>query len=97
MARHLRDATPKYALVVWPDEPDQERPTCIALDGLPEAITYGAMVIAREDGEFCCPRSRVLPHPGMVERTSRHPYRSSAKWRNAFDDDDTVEDAHDDA
>jgi hypothetical protein len=58
MERHLRDATPRYALVVWPDEADQQQPSCIELAGVPDAITYGAIIVALEDATFCQPRPR---------------------------------------
>lgn len=58
MARIQRDTAPEFALVVWPDDADQELPSCILLCGLDEALAYGAVLIAREDDALCYPRDR---------------------------------------
>lgn len=66
MARHLRDATPQYALVLWPDDADQTLPCCIRLAGVPEALAFGAVLIAREDATFCGPRPAVRVDPTLL-------------------------------
>lgn len=63
-----RDAAPEYALVVWPDDVDQELPSCIFLCGLESALAYGAVLIAKEDAEWCYPRRR---DPNMTLQSGR--------------------------
>lgn len=81
MERHLRDATPRYALVVWPDERDQELPSCIELAGVPDAKAYGALIVAVEDATFC----RVRPRPFMDVHLLSNPRRHRSK-----DEDDAA-------
>jgi hypothetical protein len=77
MARHLRDARPRYALVLWPEDTDKELPSCIELSGVPDAVAFGAVLVAKEDAEFCQPRSPVKVDPMVL----KHPYRRDANWR----------------
>lgn len=82
-ARHLVDSTPRFALVVWADDTDQELPCCIQLEAVPDAIAFGATVIAREDAEFCKPRQRPTIDYDLLKHLRRHPYRTSADWSNS--------------
>lgn len=61
--RHLWDAKPRYALVLWPDAADGELPDCISLRDVADALAYGAVLVAREDDTFCRPRERVRWKP----------------------------------
>ena len=75
MERHLRDASPRWALVVWPDiHTYAELPCCISLTDLDVAITEGAVVVGREDEEFCKARARVMPDPITLRLKFNHPY-----------------------
>lgn len=89
-ARHLRDANPRYALVLWPDatarNEDPEVPCCIRLCGLEDAVAFGAVVVAREDGDFCHPREPQAVDEDVLKHLKRHPYRRDADWRSDSDD-----------
>ena len=82
MARHLKDAEPKYALVVWPDiAAYAEMPCCIPITELAAAITHGAVTIAIEDADFCKPRPRIQPDLITLRLRFNHPYRYDAEWK----------------
>jgi len=64
-----RHEAPRYALVRWPDAYDPTVPSCIELDGVPAALARGALLVASEDWELCCPVTvfnppRVTPAEG---------------------------------
>lgn len=80
--RHLRDAEPRFALVAWPDGTDRELPCCIELSGIREALNYGAIIIGKEDEEFCKPRAPQRVEPALLRLMRRHPYRFNAEWRS---------------
>lgn len=57
---------PKWALVLWPDAHDPGLPSCIHLEGVPDALARGAVLVAQEDLEltargdiFNAPRLRL--------------------------------------
>lgn len=84
MGRHLRDRLPRFALVVWPDEANQQQPSCIELAGVDEARAYGALVVAVEDAEFCRPR----PRPFMDMKLLSNPVRRKPHEKPPKGDDD---------
>jgi hypothetical protein len=80
MERHLKDAEPRWALVVWPGIATYaELPCCIAITEIDVAMTHGAVVVGREDETFCKPRDRVLPDPLVLRLRFNHPYPITKK------------------
>lgn len=50
-----RPEAPRFALVLWPDAYDPTVPSCIRLDGVPDAVARRAQLIAVEDEELTMP------------------------------------------
>lgn len=83
MERHLKDAEPRWALVVWPEiSTYAELPCCVSITDAAVAVTHGAVIVGIEDAEFCKPRQRVLPDPIVLRLRFNHPYRFDANWQS---------------
>lgn len=81
MERHLRDSTPQWALVVWPDIPKfAEDPGCIPLHEVAVAVTQGAVIVGIEDDEFCKPRERVMAEPIVLRIRQDNPHWFDSHW-----------------
>lgn len=81
--RHLLDREPKYALVVWgwDGESDDIRVGqmgCLAFVDIEPAEANGAMLLMREDADFCKPRQPQRVDHYVIHWMKNHPYRHDA-------------------
>jgi hypothetical protein len=83
--RHLKDREPRYVMVIWGWDGEEVNIAlgslgCVEFKDIPEAEANGAIVLHREDADFCKPRTPQRVDPYLLRLMQQHPYRTDAQW-----------------